>query len=846
MSLLAGGVWMVLIIALSALSYQSNEARVEESVRHVAQVATPPLATEIAEFLIYKQDYKTIRMFEETATAAENRNIGAYAVDLKGEERSKMLNGADESLLKELALRAASEGQPVYAEDGLYMAMPTVPYAGSKHTGAVATAWSTAPDIAAMQQNMALDFLKTLGIFLGLVAFAAVSTYRILTRPLTQLNGAIEAVAAGDYAVTVPQMRRRDEIGIIARSLEAFRAKLASSEVAVREGLFRGSAFESASACLLLLDTDMQIKAINGALLSMLQSNLTDFRSFNAEFEPEKLVGQSFDVFHPSGSHAHTVMRPENMPFSAQLRIGLGFYSIAIAAIRDGAQNLIGYSVEWKDVTAEMSNAAVTEAIDATQLRAEFLPDGKITDANIALTMAFNLPIEELRGRNLSEAILRPDTNESCFAAVARGESVIGLMALHIDDTRYLLNGALAPARDAKGRIQRIVMIASDVTDIEAREARNKAERERIAASQRQVVEDLREALRHLADGDLSRAISHEFPEEYESLRQDYNQATIRLRDAIRAVLDNSDSIRAESGSISRAAEDLSRRTEQQAATLEQTAAALNELTASVQSAATRTQEANTLVNTARRNAEESGKVVHETVQAMGEISESSNKISRITSVIEEISFQTNLLALNAGVEAARAGEAGRGFAVVASEVRALAQRSSDAAREIAALISASSDQVKRGVDLVGQAGSALGGIQSSVVEIVSFMSEISASTTEQSAGLSEVNAAVLQLDQVTQHNAAMFEETSAASQSLAREADGLSETMARFRVGTTEAGPSAAGAEGFRSRRAAPATSMPGTPAPKAATTRTSAPGPRLTALAVKAAPAEDDWEDF
>jgi len=228
----------------------------------------------------------------------------------------------------------------------------------------------------------------------------------------------------------------------------------------------------------------------------------------------------------------------------------------------------------------------------------------------------------------------------------------------------------------------------------------------------------------------------------------------------------------------------LSRRTERQAATLEETAAALDELTASVRSAAEGAGLANQVVSDAKSSAEASGVVVQEAVDAMEEIQTSSSKISRIINVIDDIAFQTNLLALNAGVEAARAGEAGRGFAVVASEVRALAQRTSDAAREINDLISTSSQHVGRGVDLVGQAGSALQQIVESVSNIAVHVSEIAVSANEQSSGLAEINTAVNQLDQVTQQNAAMFEETTAASHSLTKEAENLSETTAQFRIG--------------------------------------------------------------
>jgi methyl-accepting chemotaxis protein len=309
------------------------------------------------------------------------------------------------------------------------------------------------------------------------------------------------------------------------------------------------------------------------------------------------------------------------------------------------------------------------------------------------------------------------------------------------------------------------------------------AAQEEAAQRQHDVVEALRVALGRLADGDLTASITTQFPKEYEALRQNYNQALDALHDAMIAVVQNAGSISSEAGEITNAADDLARRTEKQAATLEETAAALDELTASVKSAAEGADDASRMANSAQTNAETGGAVAREAVSAMDAIRASSQEISKITSVIDDIAFQTNLLALNAGVEAARAGEAGRGFAVVATEVRALAQRSSDAAREINKLISASGTHVKSGVDLVNRTGDALGAIVTSVADISKRVAIIATSAREQSTGLHEINMAMNELDQVTQQNAAMFEETNAASHALTTEAGSLVSAAERFRL---------------------------------------------------------------
>jgi methyl-accepting chemotaxis protein len=303
-------------------------------------------------------------------------------------------------------------------------------------------------------------------------------------------------------------------------------------------------------------------------------------------------------------------------------------------------------------------------------------------------------------------------------------------------------------------------------------------EQERLA-----VVRNLADALSHLAQGDLAYRIETGFPPEYEQLRTDYNGALSRLSTTLNEIIGGASAIRSGAGEISSAADDLSRRTEQQAASLEETAAALDQITVTVRKTASGAKTASDVVVAARGDAQTSGQVVRQAVDAMSEIEGSSSKIGQIIGVIDEIAFQTNLLALNAGVEAARAGEAGKGFAVVASEVRALAQRSAGAAKEIKALISASAEQVGSGVRLVGETGQALQRIVDRVAEIDVLVTEIAASAQEQATGLHQVNSAINEMDQVTQQNAAMVEESTAASHNLAQEAQGLAEAVARFRV---------------------------------------------------------------
>jgi len=312
------------------------------------------------------------------------------------------------------------------------------------------------------------------------------------------------------------------------------------------------------------------------------------------------------------------------------------------------------------------------------------------------------------------------------------------------------------------------------------RQDRETAKAEETALMQ-QAVDSLADGLHKLSEGDLTIRLDRPFIESLDRLRIDFNASVEKLNETLSDVSENIMGINGDTGELRAAADDLSRRTEQQAASLEQTSAALDEITATVKSSSQRADEATSKVAEAKQSTETSSKVVAEAINAMGRIEGASVEISKIINVIDEIAFQTNLLALNAGVEAARAGEAGKGFAVVAQEVRELAQRSATAAKDIKGLINKSGEEVKSGVTLVRETGDALGMIAEHVSAINDQINSIATAAREQATGLSEINSAVNQMDQVTQQNAAMVEETTAVTHRLTSGAASLDGLVRQF-----------------------------------------------------------------
>ncbi len=459
-----------------------------------------------------------------------------------------------------------------------------------------------------------------------------------------------------------------------------------------------------------------------------------------------------------------------------------------------------------------------------------------------AIGFGFLLAIGGLAGFILLGMSRRLTRLSGAMVSLAQGESDADIPVTHAQDEIGQMARAVQVFKDAaveKGRLEVQAESANRLAE-EGRAARETEKNEQ-ARQLQFAVDRLGEGMERLAGGDLVFRIETEFEPKIDKLRSNFNRVVDKLREAMVAISFNTQAIGAGTVQISRGADDMSRRTEQQAASLEETAAALDEITATVKKTAEGAAHAREAVSAAKIDAQSSGEVVRKAIEAMGGIEKSSQQIAQIIGVIDEIAFQTNLLALNAGVEAARAGEAGRGFAVVASEVRALAQRSAEAAKEIKALISTSSTQVEQGVDLVAKAGQALERIVTQIAEMNTVIADIAVGAGEQATGLDQVNTAINEMDQGTQQNAAMAEQANAAIHSLAEESDGLMRLVSQFQVGEQDAAEPEPMAEPVRAKAPRPAPKKP------VAALRTVA-SPRGGAAVRKVAVAaeEEGWEEF
>jgi methyl-accepting chemotaxis protein len=523
----------------------------------------------------------------------------------------------------------------------------------------------------------------------------------------------------------------------------------------------------------MIADSKLNITYMNRTMIRLMEEAEADLKKEMPHFGVAKLIGSNIDLFYKDPQHQRSMLARLEQPHDATISIGSRIFDLKVVPLGTGGRRK-GFVVEWSDARARLMNvdfSAQIAAISRSQAMIAFTTAGIIQYANENFLKPLGYRLEEVVGRHHSifvdaEEVARPDY-AAFWKKLAAGAFQAGEFKRFGKDRRVVwIQGSYNPILDEKGRVVKIVKFATDVT------------------ARVEGVMEIGAAMTALADGDLQRRLHKPLIPELDALRVDFNRSIAALESTIKSVSRTAGSVSSASGEIRASSEDLSRRTEQQASNLEETAAALDQITATVKRTAEGALHAREVVNGAKNEAEKSGEVVQEAVKSMGNIENSSQKISQIIGVIDEIAFQTNLLALNAGVEAARAGDAGRGFAVVAQEVRALAQRSADAAKEIKMLISTSGEQVAAGVKLVGEAGRALDRIAVQVSDINAVVVDIAASAQEQATGLNQVNTSINQMDRVTQQNAAMVQETTAACHGLAHEAQELSHLIAGFKVG--------------------------------------------------------------
>ncbi len=477
-------------------------------------------------------------------------------------------------------------------------------------------------------------------------------------------------------------------------------------------------------------------------------------------------------------------------------------FGATLAQLKTEGRNAEAVALYKGDMNTAVKGA--TDALDTLRADSTALTAEALAGSDESASTALSTTIAALAAGMLFAAaaafvsyrrVTRPITEiTTAMQVLAGGDSAQPIPFEARRDEIGEMAAAVSVFRDnaiARERLERETESQRGLSETErrAREAQKAQE----AADVQFAVDQLGKALSHLSDGDITYRLDSAFAGPLDLLRTHFNESVSKLQVALKAVGENARAIDAGANEIRAAADDLARRTEQQAASVEETAAALEEVTTAVKDSAVRAGEAGELVGRTRTGAEHSGVVVRQAVSAMQAIEKSSGEIGNIIGVIDDIAFQTNLLALNAGVEAARAGESGKGFAVVAQEVRELAQRSAKAAKEIKALITKSGEQVRSGVSLVDETGRALSTMVGEVEEINRNIGSIVTSSREQSTGLQEINVSVNHIDQGTQQNAAMVEQTTAASHNLAKEVAALNALLSQFKLDDGRASPRAA-----------------------------------------------------
>ena len=651
-------------------------------------------------------------------------------------------------------------------------------------------------------------------------------------------------------------------------------AKEEKAEAIATENLRIRQALDVCDTSVMVADQDLNIIYMNKAVAEMLQNRQQELQGAIPGFDSRNLMGSCIDDFHKNPAHQRSMLAGLTSSYTTDINVASLTFGLIATPLFDQKGNRTGTVVEWKDRTVELAardrerklsseNARVRQALDAVTANVMIADDdANIIYMNDSVQSMMRTAEQDLRqelrdfnandllGKNMDIFHKNPAHQRGLIQNLRttyKGKAEVAGRHFSVIATPILVDGERTGTvvewadKTAEINIEREIdgmleaAMAGDFTRQLSLDGKSgffadlSKGLNTLVSTVEVSLNDVLRMLGAMAKGDLSERITRDYQGAFGQLKSDANLTADKLTEIIGKIRASSGAISTAANEIAQGNADLSQRTEEQASSLEETASSMEEMTSTVRQSATNAQEANTFSDDAKVKARSGGEVVSKAIQAMEDINVASKKISDIIGVIDEIAFQTNLLALNAAVEAARAGEQGRGFAVVAGEVRNLAQRSAGAAKEIKDLIRDSVAKVEDGRELVNASGATLSEIVESVEKVGGMIREIAAAALEQTSGIEQVNTAISQMDEMTQQNAALVEEASAAGQAMADQARTMNSVVEFFSVGAG-GGMSAS----YQASSPSPAASSP------SVSRKPSAPQPS------KSVKSDDDWEEF